>query len=62
MRSSWEQKGIANPGSEQAQARGCRCPYYDNHSGKGFVMDGELQFWITVGCPLHAPVEDTAPL
>lgn len=62
MRSSWSQQGIPNPGSEQARTRGCECPYYDNHHGYGIVMDGELVFWITMGCPMHAPVEDTAPL
>lgn len=62
MRSSWDQRGIPNPGSQKAQDRGCICPFYDNHRGKGFVMKGELVFWIMVGCPLHSPVVDTAPL
>jgi len=62
MRSSWEQRGIPNPGSPKAQDLGCECPYYDNHKGKGFVMDKEVVFLIVVGCPLHAPMEDTAPL
>lgn len=62
MRSSWEQKGVPNPGSNEAHDRGCLCPYYDNHHGRGIPMDGELCFWITLGCPLHAPMEDTAPL
>jgi len=62
MRSRWDQKGIPNPGSQAAQDRGCECPVYDNHSGRGFVMHGELEFWITMGCPLHAPMQDTAPL
>lgn len=62
MRSAWEQRGIPNPGSKAAQDGGCECPYYDNHNGKGFVMKGELVFWIVVGCPMHSPVEDTAPL
>ena len=62
MRSRWEQRGIPNPGSKAAQHRGCECPFYDNYKGKGFVKDGELVFWVLVGCPLHAPVEDTAPL
>ena len=62
MRSSWEQRGIPNPGSPKAQDLGCECPYYDNHKGKGFVMNKEVVFWIVVGCPLHAPVEDVAPL
>jgi len=62
MRSSWEQRGIPNPGSPRARDLGCECPHYDNHHGKGFVMDKEVVFWIVMGCPLHAPVEDTAPL
>jgi hypothetical protein len=62
MRSRWEQQGIPNPGSQAAQDRGCECPHYDNHKGQGFIMEGELVFWIAVGCPMHAPMEDTAPL
>lgn len=62
MRSRWDQQGIPNPGSPAAQDHGCQCPYYDNRKGKGIPMDGELVFWIVVGCPLHAPTEDTAPL
>ena len=62
MMSSWEQAGLPNPGSEEAWKRGCMCPGMDNGWGRGFPLRGELQFWITVGCPLHAPVEDTAPL
>jgi hypothetical protein len=62
MRSSWDQRGIPNPGSDKAHDLGCECPTMDNHRGKGFVMDNEVVFWITMGCPLHAPMEDTAPL
>jgi hypothetical protein len=38
-----------NPGGPQAVGRGCTCPVYDNHRGKGFNGN----FWITVDCPLH---------
>lgn len=62
MISRWEQVGIPNPGSSAAQAHGCRCPFYDNHRGRGFAVKGELVFWVTAGCPVHAPMEDTAPL
>lgn len=62
MRSAWDQRGIPNPGSQVAQDRGCVCPTHDNYRGKGFVMKGELVFWIVVGCPMHQPMEDTAPL
>lgn len=62
MRSRWEQQGIPNPGSVQAIDRGCLCAVLDNYHGRGFRMKGELAFWITMGCPLHAPITDTAPL
>lgn len=43
------------PGSDAAIAAGCLCPRMDNGRGAG---RGDGTFWITVGCPLHAP---TAP-
>lgn len=39
-----------NPGSDEARAQGCTCPVLDNHRGLG-----SGPFWITDGCPLHAP-------
>ena len=45
-----------NPGSDAARALGCICPVMDNGQGVGFLMDGERQFWITCGCPVHDPV------
>lgn len=44
-----------NPGSEEAQAKGCACPVYDNHFGKGFRVGGkgELQFWYSNDCKMH---------
>lgn len=42
--------------------KGCRCPYWENRDGRGVVIDKELVFFLAVGCPLHLPVEDTAPL
>lgn len=62
MRSRWEQQGVPNPGSDKAMEKGCECPTMDNHRGKGIIYKGEVAFWITMGCPLHAPVKDTAPL
>lgn len=43
---------IPPPGSSMAVSRGCTCPVLDNGRGRG-VGNGE--FWITDGCPLHAP-------
>lgn len=62
MISAFEQRGIPNPGSRAALAHGCWCAAIDNYHGAGIVMEGELVFWITMGCPLHAPVVDTEPL
>lgn len=42
-----------NPGSEEAQAKNCRCPVIDNHYGKGVPMNGKREFWISGDCPLH---------
>jgi hypothetical protein len=43
-----------NPGSEEAGALGCTCAVLDNCHGRfaPFPPDG---WWITVGCPVHAP-------
>ncbi len=51
---------IPNPGSKEAIDLGCICPRMDNSSGSGaFIMDGELQFWYTLGCPIHtADIEE----
>lgn len=47
-----------NPGSEKAVKQGCTCAVIDNHYGKGFPWgDTKQAFWITEGCPLHAPKE-----
>jgi hypothetical protein len=45
---------VPSPGSPEAQMRGCSCPVLDNHHGAGVPTSGGIQFWITVGCPLHA--------
>ena len=50
-----------NPGSDEALAQGCLCAVLDNCHGKfaPFPPDG---WWITEGCPVHAPAraEDVA--
>lgn len=47
-----------NPGSDDAKASGCRCAVLDNNRGRfaPYPPDG---WWITEGCPLHAPTTDT---
>lgn len=45
-----------NPGSDEAVKKGCTCPVLDNSRGKGWMLQKDL-FWITDGCPLHAPKE-----
>lgn len=62
MMSRWEQRGIPNPGSTEADAAGCLCPRMDNRNGRGIHIHRDLCFYVTAGCPLHAPVRDTAPL
>jgi len=43
-----------NPGSPQAQERGCTCPVMDNCRGLGRGRDGESNgWWINGDCPLH---------
>lgn len=44
-----------NPGSDEAQKRGCTCPVLDNGHGAGHYEGGVLVFWQTAGCPLHQP-------
>lgn len=46
-----------NPGSPEAVQRGCTCPVIDNAHGKG-VMGFGREWWITDGCPIHAPTPD----
>lgn len=43
-----------NPGSDEALAQGCLCPVLDNGHGRTcpYPPDG---WWITAGCPVHAP-------
>jgi hypothetical protein len=50
-----------NPGSAAAIAMGCTCPVLDNAYGRGAyggaLIDGQPQFWIVEGCPVHDPKE-----
>jgi hypothetical protein len=50
---SQAQPRLLNPGSDEAAAAGCTCPVLDNARGKSAGRPGE--FWISGGCPLHAP-------
>lgn len=47
-------KETPNPGSDNAITQGCTCPILDN--GHGNPELGKIRgWWITEGCPLHAP-------
>ena len=49
---------IPNPGSIKALQLGCTCAIIDNNFGGGASgsLDGKPLFWITTGCPVHAPM------
>jgi hypothetical protein len=49
-----EQGSVPNPGSDEARAAGCSCAVMDNNRGKWKPWTGH--WWITEGCPVHAPV------
>lgn len=46
--------GTPNPGSDEAREAGCICAILDNNHGTRppYPPDG---WWITAGCPVHAP-------
>ena len=52
-----KKKKIPKPGSDEAVEQGCICAILDNHHGEGFPYGDNKGpcFWITDGCPLHAP-------
>lgn len=43
-----------NPGSKAAIKQGCTCAVLDNNHG-GFPPYPPDGWWITAGCPVHAP-------
>ena len=48
-----------NPGSQEAQDKGCTCAVMDNGYGKGAYMDdkGRPLFWVSSECPMHGQKE-----
>lgn len=51
----------ASPGSDEAIKQGCTCAVMDNNYGRGFILHGKTEFWITEGCPLHSPASKSEP-
>ena len=51
MNGGQSQTTTPTPGSDAAVALDCKCPVMDNERGRG--INGN--FWITDGCPIHAP-------
>ena len=47
---------LPNPGSEAAIKSGCSCAVMDNNHGK-WAPWPPSGWWITEGCPVHAPVK-----
>jgi len=45
---------VPNPGSMEAQMKGCTCPVLDNGHGRGYYGQPNV-FVYTVACPVHAP-------
>jgi len=62
MSGTWTKRGIPTPGSKEAGEAGCICAVIDNHHGRGLTAGygtpEEPAFWITSGCPLHAPDDE----
>jgi hypothetical protein len=42
-----------NPGSKEAQDKGCTCAVIDNHYGNGVPGPDGPMFWMNGDCPLH---------
>ena len=54
MADARNETGKPNPGSRDALKQGCTCAVIDNNHGKfSPFLNGE--WWITEGCPVHAP-------
>jgi hypothetical protein len=49
-----------NPGSDEAVARGCRCPVIDNGRGRGYMGQADI-FVLSADCPLHWPPKEKEP-
>lgn len=48
---------VGAPGSDEALAKGCRCPVLDNAHGLGYM--GVAGSWVISSlCPLHAEEEE----
>lgn len=47
---------VPNPGSDEAVNLGCWCPVLDNRRGAGVPSSSGVNFWISSGCPIHAPI------
>ncbi len=58
MTSTWESRGIPNPGSDEAIERGCCCSANKNRNGRGacYGPDGP-EFEVAAECPLHREEE-----
>lgn len=48
-----------NPGSDEAIRQGCSCAVLDNNHGLRQPWPGG--WWITQGCPVHAPKAGRGP-
>ena len=49
-----------NPGTDEAQNMGCKCPVMDNHYGRGYYHDGKT-FVYNMSCTVHKPITKEAP-
>lgn len=41
------------PGSKEAQAQGCTCPWKQNNKGEGVLKHEQHFFFVMSDCPLH---------
>ncbi len=54
---------MPNPGSDAARKAGCNCAVMDNNHGRYAPWPADPErgmpegWWITGGCPVHAPAE-----
>lgn len=45
-------RAAPNPGSDEAIAKGCKCPVLDNAHGRGYLGKPGI-FVLSADCPLH---------